>query len=112
MKWRKRWGADDICNWKPPPALEKYCAVGSTGFDKEGAPILLIPFAGIDIYGLLHIVSRADLVRMTMKVLEENLACAFEQSKQYGYQSRQLIVIFDMSCFNLKQYLWRPGILN
>lgn len=109
MKWRKRWGADDIQNWAGPEVVHKYCAVGTVGYDKEGAPVLIIPFSGIDIYGLLHAVSRDELIRKAMQVLEKNLKIAFEQSKTHGHQSRQLVIVFDMSDFNLKQYLWKPG---
>lgn len=109
MKWRERWGADDIENWETPEICEKYCPMGVSGFDLEGSPVIIVPFAGIDIWGLLHTVPRTDLIRVTMKLLEKNMKVAFENSKAHGYRSRQLTVIFDMDKFNLKQYLWRPA---
>lgn len=63
----------------------------------------------MDIWGMLHTVSRADFVRSTIKVLEGYMKLGFEQSKQHGPQARQFIVLFDMAGFNVKQYTWRPG---
>lgn len=42
MKWRERWGVDEIHNWKGPPMLDQYCPRGLTGFDNDGAPGKLI----------------------------------------------------------------------
>lgn len=33
----------------------------------------------------------------------------FEQSKKHGPQARQVVVLFDMAGFNVKQYTWRPA---
>lgn len=38
MEWRKKWGADDIKNWKAPETVEKYYPSGICGRDKDGAP--------------------------------------------------------------------------
>lgn len=42
---------------------------------------------------------------MTIKVLEENMELAAKSGEN------QLVVIFDMEGFNLRQYAWRPGKL-
>jgi hypothetical protein len=70
---------------------------------------LVVPFAGLDMWGLLHTVSRSDIVRITLKMLEKYLNIAYQQSLTHGPGARQLIVIFDMDSFNFKQYTWRPG---
>lgn len=33
----------------------------------------------------------------------------YENSKKYGNKSRQIVVFFDVSDFNLKQFAWRPA---
>ena len=110
MKWRERWGADDIENWQPPQILNDLTPKGISGFDKDGSPIIIIPFAGMDMWGMLHTVSRSDIVRLTLQCLENFMKLGLEQSKKTSNPScRQFIVIFDMDNFNLKQYAWRPG---
>lgn len=70
MKWREKWGVDDIASWVAPEVFKLYIPNGTTGFDREGSPIIFIPFAGIDIWGLLHSASKHDIIKNTIKVLE------------------------------------------
>lgn len=72
--------------------------------------VIVVPFAGMDMWGMLHTVSRADFIRSTIKTLEKYMKVAYEQSIKHGPQSRQFIVLFDMAGFNVKQYTWRPGL--
>ncbi|XP_055629131.1 SEC14-like protein 2 [Toxorhynchites rutilus septentrionalis] len=110
MKFRERWNADEIDKWPTPQILRELFPYGVSGFDKDGSPIIIIPFAGFDIWGLLHTVSRADIVRMTLQALEGYMKLAYEQSKKLDDPiCRQFVVIFDMENFNLKQYVWRPA---
>lgn len=63
----------------------------------------------MDMYGMLHVITQKEFVKVTIKILDQYLKLATEQSKKHGQTANQLIVIFDMEGFNLKQYLWRPG---
>lgn len=72
--------------------------------------VIIIPFAGLDMYGVLNVVTQNEFIKFTLKTLDEFLNLAREQSKQHGHIANQLTVIFDMEGFNLKQYLWKPGI--
>lgn len=74
--------------------------------------VIIVPFAGMDMWGMLHTVSRADFIRNTLKTLEKYMDIAYQQSLKHGPQARQFVVLFDMSGFNVKQYTWRPGKLN
>lgn len=109
LKWRERWAVDDIANWKIPQPLLNYTPHGLSGFDKDGCPIILIPFAGMDMWGMLHTVSRADFIRATIQNLERYMKIGYEQSKTHGPFARQFVIVFDMEGFNVKQYTWRPG---
>ncbi|CAH0556097.1 unnamed protein product [Brassicogethes aeneus] len=104
MKWRTQWEVDGaLKTWNPPEAVALYHPSGTCGTDREGAPVIVVPFAGLDIIGLLNSVSRQDLVRTTIQVLEYNL----EMAQETG--ARQVVVVFDMEDFNLRQYAWRPA---
>lgn len=59
-------------------------------------------------YGLLHTVSRSDIIRYTIQQLEAYLKLGFKQSQEHGPKARQLSVLFDMEGFNMKQYTCRP----
>lgn len=63
LKWREHWGADDIENWKAPEVIEKYFPSGISGYDKGGAPVIIVPFAGLDMVGMIHSAPRSDFVR-------------------------------------------------
>lgn len=53
--------------------------------------------------GLLHSASRQDLIKTAVHILEKNMELAAETG------ANQVVVIFDMDGFNLRQYAWRPG---
>lgn len=65
--------------------------------------VIVIPFGNLDMIGMLHSASRQDLIRMAIHVLEKNM----ELAKKTG--ANQVVVVFDMDGFNLRQYAWRPG---
>ncbi|XP_045474000.1 SEC14-like protein 4 [Harmonia axyridis] len=104
MKWRQEYGVDtELKTWEAPEVIKKYEPVGCCGYDADGAPVIIVPFAGLDVVGMLHSVPKEDLIKATIQILERNLDLAFAT----GYN--ELIVIFDMDNFNLRQYLWRPA---
>lgn len=71
--------------------------------------MIVVPFAGLDMYGMLHVLIQKDFVKAMIKLLDSYLNLAREQSKKHGEVANQLTVIFDMEGFNLKPFLWRPG---
>ncbi|XP_018568661.1 SEC14-like protein 2 [Anoplophora glabripennis] len=104
MKWRHQWEVDTgLKEWTPPEVLLLYHPSGTSGLDRDGAPVIVVPFSGFDVVGLIHSATRQDLIRMTIKVLEENMSLAAESGEN------QVVVIFDMDGFNLRQYAWRPA---
>lgn len=109
MEWRKQWEVDKLTKWDPPKILKDYLPHGLCGFDKDGAPVIVVYFDALDLYGILHVVSRMDMIKMTIKCLEEYLMLCREQMLKHGPLAGQVVVIFDMQGFNLRQYLWRPA---
>lgn len=73
--------------------------------------VIIVPFAGMDMFGMLQVITQQDFVKIMVKLLDDFLRLAREQSKVHGEVANQLTVIFDMEGFNLKQYLWKPGKL-
>lgn len=129
MKWREKWQVDEIDTWETPAVLKSSCPHGTTGFDKDNSPIIFIPFAGIDIWGLLHSSSKRDIIKNTIKILESEsidnqtnylkinrnyfdkgyMKIAYTQSQEHGAEARKFTVIFDMDNFSMKQYAYRPA---
>jgi hypothetical protein len=70
MKWREKWGLDTLDDWEAPEVFAKYKPYGTTGFDKDGSVVIIIPFAGVDIWGLLHSASKNDIIKNTIRILE------------------------------------------
>lgn len=67
----------------------------------------MVPFGPLDMFGLLHTVSRSDIIRYTIQQLETYLKLGYKQSQEHGAKARQLSVLFDMDGFNIKQYTYR-----
>nr|CAD7193620.1 unnamed protein product [Timema douglasi] len=109
MKWREKWEVETLNTWEPPEVIKKYYPSGLAGFDKEGAPVVVIPFAGLDMWGMLHSLNKADFIRMTIKMIETYQGIAWEQSKKCGQAAGTVSAIIDMENFNLRQYAWRPA---
>ncbi|KAJ8952819.1 hypothetical protein NQ318_008140 [Aromia moschata] len=104
LKWRQQWEVDGaLKEWSPPEVVQLFHPSGSSGYDQDKAPVIIVPFAGLDIIGLLHSASRQDLIRITIQFLEKHMALAAETG------ANQVVVIFDMEGFNLRQYAWRPA---
>ncbi|XP_028050292.1 SEC14-like protein 2 isoform X2 [Monomorium pharaonis] len=109
MEWRKRWDTDSLVDWEIPEIIKTYLPHGLSGFDNDGAPVIIVPFAGMDMYGTLHVISQNEFVKIMIKILDNYLNIAREQSKKHGQIANQVTVVFDMEGFNLKQYLWKPA---
>ncbi|XP_071446066.1 SEC14-like protein 2 [Hetaerina americana] len=110
LQWREQWGVDRIMTeWEVPEVLEKYFPSGICGYDKGGAPVIVVPFAGLDIWGLLHSATRSDFIRMTIRTLEHLLKVAQEQKQKYNSTMAEVIAIIDMDGFSIRPYAWRPA---
>lgn len=104
MLFRKQWELDsNLLHWDPPEVIKLYHPSGTCGYDKDGAPVIIVPFKGFDPIGLLSSASKLDLIKITGKILETNVRLAAET------QENQLVVIFDMEGFDIKQYTSRPA---
>ena len=71
--WRVKWEVDDLESWTPPKVCTEFCPHGTCGFDKDGSVLIIIPFSGIDIWGLLHSASKHDIIKYTIMTLESEL---------------------------------------
>ncbi|XP_073985100.1 SEC14-like protein 2 isoform X2 [Rhodnius prolixus] len=109
LKWREKWEADTIQEWPTPKVFEQYYPSGVSGFDKEGSPIVILPFSGIDMWGMLHSVSKNDFNRMAIKTFEATLDLARKQAEVHGITASKVVGILDLSGFNIKQFAWRPA---
>lgn len=104
LQWRLFWDVDaGLKTWEPPETLGLFYPSGSTGCDADGAPVIFVPFSGLDIIGILYASTKQDMVRLTIKVLEGHLGRARETG------ANKVVVVFDMVGFNLRDYAWRPA---
>lgn len=46
--------------------------------------VIVVPFVGLDVWGLLHSISRTDVIRMVVKHLENYLTVARKQAETHG----------------------------
>jgi hypothetical protein len=71
--------------------------------------VIIVPFAGLDMWGMLHCISKTDFIRMTLKTLESYLSLATTQGRKYGQEAAKVVCIMDMENFSIRQYAWKPG---
>ncbi|KAJ2952861.1 hypothetical protein O0L34_g7226 [Tuta absoluta] len=110
MEWREKWGIDTTLHtWQPPEVLEKHFPSGSTGFDKEGSPVIIVPFVGLDAWGLLHSITKTDVIKMVLRELENYLEVARKQAVTHGPVALKVTVIFDLDGWVMRQYAWKPA---
>jgi len=60
-------------------------------------------------WGMMHTVSKADFIKMTIKTLESYMSIAAEQAQKFDQAAAKVVCIMDMENFNIRQYAWRPG---
>ncbi|XP_014615121.1 PREDICTED: SEC14-like protein 2 [Polistes canadensis] len=109
LQWRKQWEVDKIEEYNEPEVMKKYTPHGICGYDKEGSPVVVITFGEFDIYGLLHVTTKKEIIKTMVKYLEYYLKMCNEQVKKHGHLAGKITVIYDLEGFNLKPYLWRPA---
>ncbi|XP_070494118.1 SEC14-like protein 4 [Chironomus tepperi] len=110
MKFRQKHKVEELKNWDVPEVLLNAIPYGTTGCDKEGSIVIIIPFKGTDAYGLFHASSQQEVVKYILRLADDFMSKAYEQSKTYGPEARKFVVIFDMDGFTLRQYLYKPAI--
>ncbi|XP_044732366.1 SEC14-like protein 2 [Chrysoperla carnea] len=105
LKWREKWEVDTkLANgWKAPEQLIKYYPSGLAGHDKDGAPLIVIPFLELDIYGLLHTASKEDMIRHTIQLLEYYLDLAAKSGEN------KVMGIIDLEGFRLRDFTYKPA---
>ena len=59
---------DELLDWEPPEVIKKYYPSGICGYDNEGSPVIVVPFAGLDMWGMVHSAPRSDFVRYDGKM--------------------------------------------
>lgn len=109
LRWREDWEVDTLLSWKAPEEVVAYYPSGLSGFDKDGSPVVIIPFAGLDMWGMLHSVRKSEFIKMTLQKIEYYLSIMDEQVKKHGQQAAKVNLILDMENFNIRQYTWRPA---
>ncbi|CAG9585130.1 unnamed protein product [Danaus chrysippus] len=86
-----------------PPALTR------KDHHVSSSSMIIVPFVGLDIWGLLHAVSRTDIIRMVLRHLENYLALSRKQASTHGPNALKMTVLFDLEGFNMRQYAWKPA---
>lgn len=67
LKWRKSMDADNVIDWPIPDVYKLYYPSGQVGFDKDGAPVYVIPFANLDMCGLLQSATKIEFMKTALK---------------------------------------------
>jgi hypothetical protein len=74
--------------------------------------VIIVPFGDLDMWGMMHCISKSDFIKMTIKTLEMYLSTARQQAEKFGQEASKVICVMDMENFNIRQYAWRPGKYN
>uniref|UniRef100_A0A336MT74 CSON000932 protein n=1 Tax=Culicoides sonorensis TaxID=179676 RepID=A0A336MT74_CULSO len=79
LKWREARNIDDIQQWNTVHNLDPYYPYGFMGFTATTAhPFVIIPLKDLDVIGFLRTLSKGDLVRAVVKLIEFHVNLAHE----------------------------------
>ncbi|KAH9503095.1 hypothetical protein Btru_069950 [Bulinus truncatus] len=110
FRWREENNVDNILKeFDPPEVMKKYYTGGLFGQDKEGSLIWIDPNGYIDMKGLLMSITKQDIIRSKIWLLEDIYRLFDVLSREQGRRVDQMVIIFDLEKFGLK-HLWKPGV--
>ncbi|RXG61847.1 SEC14-like protein 2, partial [Armadillidium vulgare] len=89
----KEWNMDNIADWNPPEVLKKYFPSGVAGYDKEGNPVIIIPYGNVDIRGLIKSSNSKELIKYFAQIFENAALIMRERSRERGEPMGKLIDI-------------------
>ncbi|RXG57157.1 SEC14-like protein 3 [Armadillidium vulgare] len=93
VEWRKEWNMDNIADWNPPEVLKKYFPSGVAGYDKEGNPVIIIPYGNVDIRGLIKSCNSKELIKYFAQIFENAVQIMRERSRERGEPMGKLIAL-------------------
>ncbi|KAM7540568.1 hypothetical protein Aperf_G00000030157 [Anoplocephala perfoliata] len=111
LEWRSENKLDELfASFSMPDVIEKYLSGGICGQDKFGHPVYIIPAGTIDVFGLMHSVSKRQLALSIYYLLDnfENEVLP-AQTRKMDKLINQLVFIFDLQHVN-RRLLWRPWL--
>ncbi|OXA58288.1 hypothetical protein Fcan01_07345 [Folsomia candida] len=104
MQWRKDHRMDHIFEWKSPEYLHKDLPYSIPGFDKNGGPVVHIPFGKWNHRCWVEKGYGEDLLRWGYRLIED----AFQKATSDGL--RQCTAIFDLGGISYYQAAHIPSL--
>ncbi|XP_064461184.1 SEC14-like protein 2 [Ornithodoros turicata] len=112
MTVRKQQNIDNMLkDYQPRPFIKKNLIGGWCGFDKNGGPIWLYPFAGLNVKALLRGASSAEILKQMTYRCELSVKLMEEQSMKLGRNIETHTCIFDFGGFSIIQ-AFQPDVLS
>ncbi|KAB7501471.1 hypothetical protein Anas_11251, partial [Armadillidium nasatum] len=111
LEWRKEWNMDNIVDWNPPEVLKKYFASGIAGDDKEGNPVVIIPYGNIDMRGLTKSCDSKELIKYFAQIFENAVLIMRQRSRERREPMGKLINLVDAENFSLGDFTYRPALV-
>ncbi|XP_065204875.1 SEC14-like protein 4 [Planococcus citri] len=102
IEWRREWKVDKLKNLELPELFKRYFTHGLSGFDKEGAPVVIVPFSDLDAPGILNLVGSDEFITGTLKVFEYYQILARQRFSEFGPNAGKILLIIDMTGFHFK----------
>ncbi|XP_021956536.2 SEC14-like protein 4 [Folsomia candida] len=104
LAWRKLRGiGPSLLQWTAPPMLTTTYSVKLVGFDKEGSPILFLPFGSWDIRQALEKGHKEAMVKYKDKILEQIMQLMHIHEDLFPSSSvTQFIAVSDWEGFSLR----------
>ncbi|KAB7501472.1 hypothetical protein Anas_11253 [Armadillidium nasatum] len=90
--------------------LRKYCPGGLAGYDKDGAPVVIIPIGSMDVRGVKASSCNEDILKYIFQIVEKSLAVMRKKSRDEEQPIGKEIFIFDLNHFSLRDFTWTPAI--
>ncbi|CAL1296149.1 unnamed protein product [Larinioides sclopetarius] len=110
LKWRQKVQINKIHEFKLPEVIEKYFENNSVGFAKNGAPVHYLPLGKFDNKGVIMSSKHADLERVYVKMLEDDIKILRKQKKMSKGSYPGSIYIYDMDQLTFANATDKKGI--
>ncbi|XP_026100962.1 SEC14-like protein 2 [Carassius auratus] len=110
VEFRKHLKVDTITTeWQVPEVIARYLSGGMCGHDREGSPIWYDVIGPMDPKGLMHSVSKQDLVKSKVRDCEILQKECDLQSERMGRNIEAITMIYDCEGLGMK-HLYKPAI--
>ncbi|CAG7824057.1 unnamed protein product [Allacma fusca] len=105
LQWRKDNKIDQVSTWEPPASFQQDYPYDVNGFDRDGCPLLLIPWGRWDIRKAVQADQKDEYIRYVDQMVDKafSIMCLQNKNRPLNNPITQLSIISDLEGYSLRQ---------